>query len=740
MSARQEQRQQEPRQGQRQRQQEQQRHDPRGGPGGGPAGDAGGAGGEGGARRGGMTDSALSDLARSFLSRHKDKDGRYKYVEQIDEMMPRGSAHIAVDYNDLVSFPRLDAEFTEGPDDVLRAFARAVGEILRERFPRYADKIGDDIRTRIVNYPVQRNLRKINAEIINRMTSVSGMVVRASEVKPLAKELVYVCPAGHYTPIVQYKGMTVTPPAKCGDPKCGMRDLEPKLDSSRFIDFQILRLQELPEDLPPGQLPHYIDVAIKQDLVDNARPGDRIILTGIVRIEQEAVTGVSRSNSALFQQKIDGNNIEFLGGRGSKTSRRTEREEISPEEEKIIKSLAGSDDIYEKLVNSFAPHIRGQEIIKESILLLMVGSTQRLLQDGSKIRGDINVFLVGDPGTAKSEMLKFCARIAPRGLYTSGRGSTAAGLTAAVVRDKSGIMMLEAGAVVLGDQGLVCIDEFDKMKAEDRSALHEVMEQQSASIAKGGIVATLNARTSILAAANPMYGKYDPFKNITENVNLPIPLLTRFDLIFVLRDIPATERDRSIAKHIIDLHTPVGAENRSLIDAEILTKYLAYAKRFNPGLTRAAEEKIIDYYLKMRTVESEDMVTVTPRQLEGLVRLATARARMLMKAQVDEDDAQRAIDLMQSMLQDAGVDVNTGQVDMGVLQGRPRSEVSKMQLFMDILKALEGDGRAPVEEKAFVEELSKSGKFTDDDARNFIRRMLRESAIYESRPGHYNRV
>lgn len=720
-----------------QQQRQRQDQEPGGGPG--PAPGSGPASGAASAREA-MTDSALSDLAKMFLSRQKDKEGRYRYVEQIDEMMPKGSTYIAIDYNDLVSFPRLDAEFTEAPDGVLRAFSRAIGEILRERFPKYADKVADNIRARIVNYPVQRNLRRINAEIINKMTSVSGMVVRASEVKPLAKELVYLCPAGHYTEVIQFKGMTVTAPTKCGDPKCGMRDLEPKLESSKFIDFQILRLQELPEDLPPGQLPHYIDVAIKQDLVDNARPGDRIILTGVVRIEQEAVTGVSRTNSALFQQKIDGNNVEFLGGRGSKKSRRTEREEISPEEEKIIKALSNSDDIYHKLINSFAPHIRGQEIIKESILLLMVGSTQRQLQDGSKIRGDINVFLVGDPGTAKSEMLKFCARIAPRGLYTSGRGSTAAGLTAAVVRDKSGIMMLEAGAVVLGDQGLVCIDEFDKMKPEDRSALHEVMEQQSASIAKGGIVATLNARTSILAAANPMYGKYDPFKNITENVNLPIPLLTRFDLIFVLRDIPAAEKDRNIAKHIIDLHTPVGTENRSLIDAEILTKYLAYAKRFNPSLTKAAEEKIIDYYLKMRTVESQEMVTVTPRQLEGLVRLATAKARLLMKPQVDEDDAQRAIDLMQSMLQDAGVDVNTGQVDLGVLQGRPRSEVSKMQLFMDILRSLEGENKAPVDEKAFVDELTKSGKFSEDDARNFIRKMTKEAAIYESKPNHYNRV
>jgi len=392
------------------------------------------------------------------------------------------------------------------------------------------------------------------------------------------------------------------------------------------------------------------------------------------------------------------------------------------------------------LIDSFAPHIQGHALIKEAILLLITGSTQRVLQDGTKIRGDINIFLVGDPGTAKSEMLKFCARIAPRGLYTSGRGSTAAGLTAAVIRDKTGIMMLEAGAVVLGDQGLVCIDEFDKMKPEDRSALHEVMEQQTASIAKGGIVATLNARTSILAAANPMYGKYDPFKNITENVNLPIPLLTRFDLIFVVRDIPSREKDTKIAKHIINLHSPTGAATRSLIDADILTKYLAYSKRLKPVLTKEAEEKILEYYMKMRNVDSEDMITVTPRQLEGLIRLATARARLLMKNQVEAEDAERAIFLIQSMLQDAGVDVNTGKVDLGVLQGRAHSEVSKMQLFMDVLKSLEGENKTAVEEKLFTQELMKTGKFTEEEARNYIRKMLREASIYESKPGHYNRV
>ena len=687
-----------------------------------------------------FTESALSDKVKEFLTRFKDKFGSYKYVEQIDEMMPKSAKFIIVAYNDLVVEPEIEIIFSTDPDRILNAFSRAIKEALQTRFPDYAEKIKDEVRVRLVNYPLQRSLRQINAETIGNITSVSGMVVRASEVKPLAKELVFVCPDEHQTKVIQLKGMDVKIPVVCDNPSCKHRDFELKPEASKFIDFQILRLQELPEDLPPGQLPHYIDVTIRQDLVDNARPGDRIILTGIVRVEQESIAGITRGHSGLYRLRIEGNNIEFLGGRGSKTSRKIEREEISPEDEKMIKTLSQSPNVYQRLIDSFAPHIQGQSLIKEAILLLIVGSTQRLLGDGSKIRGDINVFLVGDPGTAKSEMLKFCARIAPRGLYTSGRGSTAAGLTAAVVRDKTGIMMLEAGAVVLGDQGLVCIDEFDKMKPEDRSALHEVMEQQSASIAKGGIVATLNARTSILAAANPMYGKYDPFKNITENVNLPIPLLTRFDLIFVVRDIPGREKDEKIARHIIELHTPQGTDKRSVIDVDTLTKYLSYAKRSSPDLTKEAEEKILEYYLQMRNVESEEMITVTPRQLEGIIRLSTARARLLMKDKVEEEDAERAIFLIQSMLQDAGVDVNTGKVDLGVLQGRPRSEVSKMQLFMDVLKSMEGDNKVAVEERAFVKELEKTEKFTEEEARNYVRRMLREASIYESKPGHYNRV
>ena len=687
-----------------------------------------------------QTESALSGYVKEFLLEFKDEKGNFRYVNDIDNMMPLKSKFINVDYNDLVLHPDIESVFNESPDSILEAFSRAIKEILQERFPKYAKKIEHEIRARIANYPVQRSLRQINAEVIGKITSVSGMVLRASEVKPLAKELVFVCPEGHRTDVILGHGLSLTSPVQCSNPKCNHRELGVEPESSRFIDVQFVRLQELPEDLPPGQLPHYLDVTVKQDLVDNARPGDRVVLTGIVRIEQEKMSGVSKASSPLYRLRLDGNNVEFLGSKKDKSSRKIQREEVSQEDEKMIKSLSKSPDLYQQLIDSYAPHITGHEDVKESILLLMAGSTQRELQDGSKIRGDINIFLVGDPGTAKSEMLKFCVRVAPRGLYTSGRGSTAAGLTAAVVRDTNGIFMLEAGATVLGDQGLVCIDEFDKMKAEDRSALHEVMEQQTASISKGGIVATLNARTSILAAANPMYGKYDPFKNITENVNLPVPLLTRFDLIHVIRDKPSKEKDTKIAQHIINLHTPKGIDQKSLIDSETLTKYLSYVKRIDPKLTKEAEQKILDYYMKMRTVEDQDMITVTPRQLEGLIRMATARARLLLKTQVEEDDAERAIYLLQNMFENAGIDVNTGKVDLGVLQGRPRSEVSKMQLFMDVMKSLEGEHKTPVEEKQLVEELVKTEKYTDEEAKNFIRKMARDSSIYESKPGHYNIV
>jgi replicative DNA helicase Mcm len=682
------------------------------------------------------TESALVNDLEEFLRAYKDRTGNYKYFDRINNLMAANSTSLVVDYIDFDTFkPDLAKLITNEPDEMFDAFNRAIFNVLYEIHPDYANETQNNIKVRIGNYTVQKSLREINAEVINKLVGVSGMVVRSSEVKPLAKKIGYRCLSCGEITEAQLRGLVLKKPLRCG--KCSEKELEMDPDTSIFIDFQMVRLQELPEDLPAGHLPHYLEVTIIGDLVDQCRPGDRILLTGIVRIEQEQLS--QQMKTSLFRLRMEGNNIEYLGGRtADKDSRTIERLEISSEDEKHIFALARKNDAYDILISSYAPHVYGHEVIKEVILLLIVGSVTKRLEDGSARRGDINVLLVGDPGTAKSEMLKFAAKIAPRGLYTSGRGSTAAGLTAAVIRDKSGIMMLEAGAVVLGDQGLVCIDEFDKIKPEDRSSLHEVMEQQTCSVAKGGIVATLNARTSILAAANPLYGKYDPFKNITENVNLPIPLLTRFDIIYVIRDIPEKEKDHLIASHILELHRDYSEKSgQYLIAIDLFSKYLAYSKTMEPKLTVEAIDKIRDYYMKMRNVESEGMITVTPRQLEGLVRLATARSKLLLKDYVDSEDAERAIYLIQTMLETAGVDVNTGRVDLGVLHGKPQSEISKLKLFMEIFNGLSGQDKNDVEEKNFINELIQTGRFSEDDAKNFLNKAMQNGQIYERRSGFY---
>ena len=681
------------------------------------------------------TESALVNDLEEFLRAYKDRTGNYKYFDRINNLMAANSTSLVVDYIDFDTFkPDLAKLITNEPDEMFDAFNRAIFNVLYEIHPDYANETQNNIKVRIGNYTVQKSLREINAEVINKLVGVSGMVVRSSEVKPLAKKIGYRCLSCGEITEAQLRGLVLKKPLRCG--KCSEKELEMDPDTSIFIDFQMVRLQELPEDLPAGHLPHYLEVTIIGDLVDQCRPGDRILLTGIVRIEQEQLS--QQMKTSLFRSRMEGNNIEYLGGRtADKDSRTIERLEISNVDEKHIFALARKNDAYDILISSYAPHVYGHEVIKEVILLLIVGSVTKRLEDGSTRRGDINVLLVGDPGTAKSEMLKFAAKIAPRGLYTSGRGSTAAGLTAAVIRDKSGIMMLEAGAVVLGDQGLVCIDEFDKIKPEDRSALHEVMEQQTCSVAKGGIVATLNARTSILAAANPLYGKYDPFKNITENVNLPIPLLTRFDIIYVIRDIPEKEKDHRIASHILELHRESERTGQYLIDIDLFSKYLAYSKTMEPKLTVEAIDKIRDYYMKMRNVESEGMITVTPRQLEGLVRLATARSKLLLKDYVDSEDAERAIYLIQTMLETAGVDVNTGRVDLGVLHGKPQSEISKLKLFMEIFNGLSGQDKNDVEEKNFINELIQTGRFSEEDAKNFLNKAMQNGQIYERRLGFY---
>jgi len=647
----------------------------------------------------------LSELFEEFLRTWKDKGGAHKYRDRIAQLAATGDKSVVVDYEDIIQFNTdLGERLLSLPDESLKEFKMAAFEVLSTENASYAGQVQNSLTVRIRGITDKISLRKVNTSHLDKMIAVAGMVVRSSELRPLLTDGAFICPNGHMTKVLQ-EGLIIKRPLKCEGCE-ETRNLELDEKRSSFIDSQILRVQELPEELPPGQLPRFFDVDVVGDIVNTARPGDRIVLSGIVRAELDLTPGQARTR--VFRSKIDSNLIEVAGKDPGQI-------QITKEDEFLIRSVAANPDAYQRLIRSIAPAILGHDAVKEAILLLLVGGPQTVLPDGTKLRGDINVFVVGDPGVAKSEMLKFAAQVAPRGMFASGKGSTAAGLSAAVIREKN-TFMLEAGVVVLADQGIACIDEFDKMKEDDRSALHEQMEQQTVTIAKGGIYATLNARTAILAAANPIFGKYDPYKNLTDNITLPIPLLTRFDLIFVIKDTPTPAQDERLATHILDVHRKRGYTDPPPVQFDLLKKYFTYAKKISPTLTMEAENRLKEYYLQLRRSVAEGQIGATPRTLESLIRLSSAKARLMLREQVLEEDALTAISLMNRMVEDVLTDTETKtKADFGILLGQPAGERGKLSTSMEIFRTMEGPDKKPVELRLFRDELVKSGRCKGDD-------------------------
>ncbi len=673
----------------------------------------------------------LSELFEEFLRTWQDKGGAYKYRERIAQLAATGDKSVVVDYEDIIQFNTdLGERLLSQPDESLREFKMAAFEVLSTENSSYAGQAKNALTVRIRGITDKVPLRKVNTSHLDKMIAVAGMVVRSSELRPLLTDAAFICPNGHVTKLIQ-EGEVIKRPLKCEGCE-EVRNLELDEKRSTFIDSQILRVQELPEELPPGQLPRFFDVDVVGDIVNTARPGDRIVLSGVVRAVLDITPGQARTR--VFRSKIDSNLIEVAGKDPGQI-------QITKEDEFLIRSVAANPDAYQRLIRSVAPAILGHEAVKEAILLLLVGGPQTVLPDGTKLRGDINVFIVGDPGVAKSEMLKFAAQVAPRGMFASGKGSTAAGLSAAVIREKN-TFMLEAGVVVLADQGIACIDEFDKMKEDDRSALHEQMEQQTITIAKGGIYATLNARTSILAAANPIFGKYDPYKNLTDNITLPIPLLTRFDLIFVVKDTPTPAQDEKLATHILDVHRKRGYTDPPPVQFDLMKKYITYAKKISPTITIEAQNRMKEYYLQLRRSVAEGQIGATPRTLESLIRLSSAKARLMLRDLVLEEDALTAISLMNRMVEDVLTDTETKtKADFGILLGQPAGERGKLSTSMEIFRTMEGTEKKPVELKLFRDELVKSGRFKgDDELDKMIQKLIKEGIIWENKPGFYRRV
>ena len=647
-----------------------------------------------------------------------------KYRELISRAVLSSKKSIPVDFNDLLLFDQQFAEMLyEKPTDYLPILDRAAKIQLELEYPEYAERVGK-FYARVRGLPEVVKIRQIRASHLRRLIMIDGIVVRASTVRPVLEAASYQC---KYCG-TKYRVEGGRPPARCRNARCANKKPQFELveEESTFVDYQILGVQEKPEDLPPGQLPRLLEVRLRDDIVDSAAPGDRVVICGVLQAFSER-GDTSTQPMRIFLEAVS---IETRG-------KEMESLLITPEEEELFKKMAADPDIHRKLIASIAPSVEGMEHIKEAIMLALFGGRQKVFSDGVKVRGDVHVLLVGDPGTAKSTLLQFAAQIAPRGVYTSGRGSTAAGLTAAVVRDAGGGMVLEAGACVLADMGVCVIDEIDKMRPEDRVAMHEVMAQQTASIAKGGIVATLNARCSILAAANPELGRYDPYRPFNENVNLPITLLSRFDLIFVLRDEPNAEIDQKISRHIITLHSGGERGVTSPITPNILKKYIAYSKKIDPILTPEAASALQQFYLQMRTVyEKTSTVSITARQLESLIRLAEARARAALRNVVTEEDAKAAIELMRKSLSEVGIDVESGKPDIDVIMtGKPMSVREKLSLVLDVIRQLEQQ-HGYADDSALRQELQEQG-LSRGEIDRIINRMITEGRIYSPKPGAY---
>jgi replicative DNA helicase Mcm len=647
-----------------------------------------------------------------------------KYREYISRAVVAGRKSVPVDFADLLVFDKEAAEaILSEPLKYLPLLDSAAYKQLELEYPQYAAAV-KTFRAAVRGLPEITPIRMIRSEHLRRLIAIDGIVVRASVVRPLLAKAVYRC---------RYCGLTyrqegVKPPLRCSSPRCIERKpyFELVEEESIFIDFQTLGVQEKPEDLPPGQIPRVIEVRVKGDSVDAAAPGDRVTVTGVLMIYAEQGDQTQQPRR-IYLEAVS---VEPRG-------KELESLLITPEEEKLINQMAADPKNYQRLIQSVAPSIKGLDHIKEAILLLLFGGRAKVFPDGVRVRGDIHVLLVGDPGTAKSTLLLYAAQIAPRGIYTSGRGSTAAGLTAAVVRDPGGGLVLEAGAAVLADMGICVIDEIDKMRPEDRVAMHEVMAQQTVSIAKGGIVATLNARCSILAAANPELGRYDAYRPFNENVNLPITLLSRFDLIFVLRDEPTPEMDRQVASHIVSLHAEGGVKQEPAIPPPLLKKYITYSKKIEPVLSREAAEALQQFYLSMRSVyEKTSTVSITARQLESLIRLAEASARACLRSVVTIEDAEVAIRLMKRSLSEVGVDVETGRPDIDVIMtGKPRSVREKLSLVLDVIRTLQ-EQHGYADDEALRKELQEQG-LTRGEIDRILNRMITEGRIYTPKPGAY---
>ncbi|XP_063387262.1 DNA replication licensing factor Mcm3 [Cydia fagiglandana] len=646
----------------------------------------------------GEFDQRLRDLQREYLEFLDDEEDQGIYMEKVKQMIADKSKRLVVNINDLRrKSPERAKNLLENAFEEQIAFQKALKEYVGSMDPTYA-KVQEEFFVAFSGSFGTKHVtpRSLTSRYLGNLICVEGIVTRVSLVHPKVVRSVHYCPATKkvmerkYTDLTSFEAFPTTAiyPTKDdeGNP------LETEYGLSRYKDHQTLTVQEMPERAPAGQLPRAVDVVCDDDLVDRCKPGDRVQVVGNYRClpsKQGSFT------AGTFRTILIANNVTQIN-KGMDLA-------ITLDDIKLCKRMAKrkTEDMFELLAKSLAPSIHGHEYIKKAILCLLLGGMEKVLANGTRLRGDINILLIGDPSVAKSQLLRYVLLTAPRAITTTGRGSSGVGLTAAVTTDPdTGDRRLEAGAMVLADRGVVCIDEFDKMSDIDRTAIHEVMEQGRVTIAKAGVHAALNARCSVLAAANPVYGRYDQYKTPMENIGLQDSLLSRFDLLFVMLDLADADHDSRISEHVLRMHRyrnpkeqdgevlPMGSsvemlstdnpDNDEVEDAQdsiyekydpllhgntrskkerilstkFMRKFLHIARLMKPKLTQEASDAIADEYARLRSQDTMDSDVartqpVTARTLETLIRLATAHAKCRLSFEVTADDAHSAIELVQ---------------------------------------------------------------------------------------------